>query len=194
MDKGALIGIGAGAIALVALVVILIIGGGGGDSDSTTTSAESGQNGAPNTVAEEDNLTQAILSPQDGGSASGRALFGRYKKSVLLQLEAEGLEPAPAGESYTVWLYRSPKLSLRIGSVAVDEEGKAVAQLAIPAQLLGYVASAAFNQIDLSLTSNAAYKAEVTAAKAQKRLPRYTGKSILRGEITGPAIKSGNNG
>ncbi|HEY5709636.1 MAG TPA: hypothetical protein VIS51_09590 [Solirubrobacterales bacterium] len=187
-DRGALIGVGAGALVVLALIVVLILGDDdGGSPSSTTTSAD----GTSLTAAEESKLTQAVLEPTDGGDASGRALFGRYKKSVLLQVEAEGLEPSPPGETYTIWLYRSPKLVLRIGAVPVEEkdEGKLAVQLPIPTQVLSYVAGGAFDQVDVSLTSNAAYKAALAKAKAERRLPPYTGESVLRGEITGPAIR-----
>lgn len=186
-DRGALIGLGAGALVVLILVIVLIVGGDGGGSSSTTA----GGGGSSLTAAEESKLTQAVLEPTDGGDAGGRALFGRYKKSVLLQVEAEGLEPSPPGETYTIWLYRSPKLVLRVGAVPVDEqdEGKLAVQLPIPAQVLTYVAGGAFDQVDVSLTSNAAYKAALAKAKAEQALPPYTGESILRGEITGPAIR-----
>jgi hypothetical protein len=188
-DRGALIGVGAGALVVLVLVIVLILGGDDGGSSSST--ATSGDGGTSLTAAEESKLTQAILEPADGGDASGRALFGRYKKSVLLQVEAEGLEPSPPGETYTIWLYRSPKLVLRIGAVPVEEkdEGKLAVQLPVPTQVLSYVAGGAFDQVDVSLTSNAAYKAALAKAKAERRLPPYTGESVLRGEITGPAIQ-----
>jgi hypothetical protein len=187
-NRGALIGIGAGIAVVLALVVILIVGGsGGGSSGSTAGSAEGRQEEVA--AAEKGQLTEAVLSPTSGGSGSGRALFGRYKKNVLLQVEAEGLKPSPPGQSYTIWLYRSPKLVLRIGAVPVGKNGKIAVQFPIPTQLLAYVASGAFNQIDVSLTPEAAYKAELAKAKSEKRLPSYTGESVLRGEITGPAIK-----
>lgn len=186
-DRGALIGLGAGALVVVVLVIVLIVGGDGGGSDST--SAESNQSATSTAAAEDSGLTQAILSPTNGGDASGRALLGRYKKSVLLQVEAEGLDPPPAGESYTVWLYSSPKIALRLGAVTVDDSGKVATQIAIPTQLLSYVASGAFDQVDISLTSNAEYKAVLAKAKKERALPPYTGESVLRGEITGPAIQ-----
>ncbi len=188
-DRGALIGVGAGALVVLALVIVLILGGDDGGSSSTATSSTG--DGASLTAAEESKLTQAILEPTDGSDASGRALFGRYKKSVLLQIEAEGLEPSPPGETYTIWLYRSPKLVLRIGAVPVEEkdEGKLAVQLPVPTQVLSYVAGGAFDQVDISLTSSAAYKAALAKAKTERRLPPYTGESVLRGEITGPAIQ-----
>jgi len=187
-NRGALIGAGAGIAVIVILVIVLIVGGSGGGSSSTATGTSAGASGET-AAAESGQLTQATLSPTAGGEASGRALFGRYRKNVLLQVEAEGLEPSPKCENYTVWLYRSPKLVLRIGAVPVGNDGKVAVQFPIPAQVLAYVASGAFNQIDVSLTSEAAYKAELAKAKSEKRLPAYTGESVLRGEITGPAIK-----
>lgn len=187
-NRGAAIGVGAGLLVLVVLAIILVLGGDGG-SDSSTTAAGGNQGGTTPTAAEERNLTQAILSPVDGGEASGRALFGRYKKNVLLQVEAEGLEPSPQGESYTVWLFRSPRVALQIGTVQVGDSGKIAAQFQVPAQLLAYVANGAFDRVDVSLTSIADYKAAFNKAKSENRVPPYTGKSVLRGEITGPAVQ-----
>ncbi len=186
-DRGALIGLGAGALAVVVLVIVLAVSG-GDDSGSSSTAASTTAAEGNSTPTSNPNLTEAVLTPSNGGDASGRALFGRFKKNVLLQVEAEGLDPAPQGQSYSVWLFRSPKIALRIGS-APEQSGKIAAQLAIPPQLLAYVASGAFDQIDLSLTSDAAYKAALTKAKSEKTLPPFIGESVLRGEITGPAIK-----
>jgi outer membrane biosynthesis protein TonB len=188
-DRGALIGLGAGALVLVALAIVLALSGGGGsDSTATSESASSAEStNASNTASS--SLTEAVLSSTNGGNASGKALFGRYKKNVLLQVEADGLDPSPDGQAYAIWLFRSPKVALQIGAVKVDESGKIAAQFQIPAQLLGYIASGAFNQVDVSLISTADYKAAFTKAKAENKLPPYSGESVLRGEITGPAIK-----
>ena len=176
-DRGALIGLGLGLLVLAVMAIVLAVSGGGSSSSSSEAS----------TTAENANLTQAVLAPVDGGDASGQALFGRYKGNVLLQVTAQGLEPAPAGQAYTVWLYRSPKLALQIGAVP-EKAGKIAAQLQIPVQLLAYVASGAFDQVDVALTPIAAYRAALAKAKAEKKLPPHLGESILRGEITGPAI------
>ncbi len=191
-NRGAVLGIGAGIAAVFLLLVVLLVGGGDDGSSGATAETEGG--GGEVAAATNGQLTQAVLSPTSGGDASGRAFFGRYKKNVLLQVEAEGLAPSSTGENYTVWLYRSPKLVLRVGAVPAGENGKIAVQFPVPTQLLAYVANGAFNQIDVSLTSEAAYKAEVAEAKRENRLPAYTGESVLRGEITGPAIKSSGGG
>ena len=112
-----------------------------------------------------------MLKPVGGGNAAGRALFGRIGKNVVLQVVAQGLEPSPAGQSYTVWLYRSPKLALRVGAVKVPKSGGLAARFPIPAELLAYIAGGAFRQIDVSLASDAAYEREVAQAKRQAKTP-----------------------
>ena len=189
-DRGALIGLGAGTLVVVILVIVLIVGGGGGGSSSSSTTAEGGKAENASAAAEDKNLTQAILSPTDGGDASGQAVFGRYKKKILLQVTAEGLEQLDKGQMYTVWLYRSPKIALQIGASPVDGSGKLAAQFEIPAQLLNYVANGSFDQIDLARTDTAKYKAAFAKAKRESKVPPYTGESVLRGTITSPAIKN----
>lgn len=188
--------IGAGIGAVVLVIVLLATGVlGGGDSDSSSDSSSATTTGSENRPPAEGSaeskltnskLSGAVLKPVDGGNAEGAALFGKAKKEVLLQVEATGLEPSPADSAYTIWFYKSPQLALRVGAVKVPESGNMRVQLPIPEQLLAYVASGVFNQIDVSLTSNAEYKAEVAAAKSEKRLPKYTGADILRGPIKGP--------
>ncbi|HET8863997.1 MAG TPA: hypothetical protein VFM94_12210 [Solirubrobacterales bacterium] len=180
-----------GALGIVAIVLaaIALIGGGDGGSDSTTSAAGSD---TELTASENGRVTQAVLAAADGSDASGRAIFGRVgKEEIVLQVTAENLQPTEQGESYTVWLYRTPKLSLRVGSVAVGEEGNLGARFTIPAELLAYVASGAFDRIYVSRTSNAAYQQEVARAKKSKSLPRYIGETVLTGQITGPIAKTG---
>lgn len=181
-----------GALGIVAIVLgsIAIFSGG---SDSNSGSAGTSGAGTETAATESDKVTKAVLEPADGSNASGLAVFGKVgKEEIVLQVTAEGLEPPESGQSYTIWLYRSPKLSLRVGSVPVGDSGKLGARFTIPAELLAYVASGAFDQIYVSRTSNAAYQREVAEAKKNKSLPRYTGETVLTGEITGPIAKTGN--
>jgi hypothetical protein len=190
-----LIGVAAGAGVVILLIVLLATGAFSGNGGSSNSASDAGSSTAPDTTASSSSqLTQAVLTPVNGGNAQGRALFGRVRKTAVLEVIAKGLGPSPAGYSYTVWLYRSPKVVLRIGGVRVGKSGGISAQFPIPAQVLAYVASGAFDQIDISLTPDAAYKAEVAQAKQQKRLPHYTGTDVLRGKITGPAVKTASGG
>ncbi len=191
VERRRLLAIAGGALALVAIVLgaVALIGG----SDSGSSSAAAGE---PELAAgEEGKVTQAVLTSADGSEAGGRAIFGRVgKEEIVLQVTAEDLEPTAKGQSYTVWLYRTPKLSLRVGSVPVGESGKLGARFSIPEELLAYVASGAFNQVYVSRTSNATYQREVAKAKKEKSLPRYTGETVLTGKITGPVAEAGQEG
>jgi hypothetical protein len=75
----------------------------------------------------------------------------------------------------------------------VTESGGIASQFPVPRELLAYIATGTFDQIDLSLTSEAAYQAEIAKAKREERLPAYTGAGVLRGPITGPAIEAARN-
>jgi hypothetical protein len=190
VERRRIVAIAGGALAIVAIVLgaVALLGGTSGSGSSGPT-VEAGNELA---ASEEGKVTQAVLEPADGSEASGRAIFGRVgQEEIVLQVTAEDLEPTEQGQSYTVWLYRTPKLSLRVGSVPVGESGKLGARFTIPAELLAYVASGAFNQVYVSRTSDAAYRREVERAKEEKSLPRYTGETVLTGEITGPVAQAG---
>lgn len=180
---------GAGlAIVAIVLGAIALLGGGSDSGSSPVSAVDSGELAA----GEASKVTQAVLEPADGSDANGRAIFGRLgKEEIVLQVTAENLAPTAQGESYTVWLYRTPQLSLRVGSVPVGDSGRLGARFTIPAELLAYVASGAFNQIYVSRTEDAAYRHEVARAKQSKGIPRYTGETVLNGEITGPIAKAG---
>ena len=133
-------------------------------------------------------LTQAVLSPVDGGDAKGLATFGRVKNSLALQIEAEGLAPTAKGQSYTIWLYESPQKMLPLASTVVPKGGKIGAQVQVPTEVLAYLAKETFDQLDVSLTSDATLKASLAKATKEKQAPLYTGTDVLRGTITGPII------
>lgn len=190
-----------GGLAAVILVIVLLATGviGGSDSSSGSESAsDNGSDAASQTVAQlqrelaKSNLTGAILAPPEGGDSKGTIIFGRRGKQVLMNIEATGLETSPPGSSYAVWLYKSPKVALRVGAIKVAEKDKGgiAAQLPIPTQLLNYIAGGVFDQISLTLTSDAAYKAAVRKARQGKEeLPAYTGETVLRGPIKGPMVE-----
>jgi hypothetical protein len=177
---------------VVALLVILALGGGDDSGDATTASGETAA--AEETVKASSNpkLTQAVLSPVDGSDAKGVATFGRVKNSLALQVEAEGLAPTEKGQSYTIWLYESPRKMLPLASTAVGENGKIGAQVEVPVEVLAYLAKETFDQLDVSLTEDATLKASLAKATKEKKAPIYTGADVLRGTISGPIIGAAN--
>jgi hypothetical protein len=185
-ERRRLVILAGGAVALVAVALGLIAAIGGTSGGSGSSSSE----GASAAGGETSKLTRAELKPVSGQSGEGLAIFGRVgKEEIVLQVAAQGLDPNTPGESYTVWLYRNPKVALRIGSAKVTKSGRLGVQLPIPAELLAYVAAGAFKEINVSRTSDAVYEREVAQAKKQKSLPPYSGATVLSGEIVGPILK-----
>ena len=176
-------------VVVVVLILVLALSGGGSSQSNSTTSAQTNPSNTTTTSTSNPKLTEAVLSPVNGGNASGHALFGRIKKTVVLQVEASGLEPSPAGESYTVWLYRSSRLRIPLAATKVGSSGRLTAQYPLPSEVIAYLASGAFDQIDISLTKNSTLAASLAVAKKQKSAPSYTGTDVLRGTITGPFVK-----
>lgn len=180
---------------LVALLLILFVTGAvdiGGGEDDASSNGQANAGGQQLTAAEEEKLTQARLQPVGESDASGRAIFGRVgQEEVALQVTGQGLEPSGEGDSYSLWLYRSPKLTLQIGSVKVRENGALAARFPLPPELLAYVASGAFPQIYVSRTDDATLQRQLNQARKEGELPRYTGETVLRGKVTGPIVDAG---
>jgi len=191
-DRGLRAAIAAGVAVVVLVIVILAVGGGDGSSDTTTTASSGSSGGSEETAgtaaANSKQVTQAILSPVGGGNAGGVAIFGRVKNSIALQIEAKGLAPTANGQSYTVWLAQSPEKMLPLASTRVDKSGKIAAQVEVPTEVLAYLAKGTFDEIDVSLTSDAALKAALSKAASEKKAPVYTGTDVLRGTVTGPIV------
>jgi hypothetical protein len=167
------------------LVILLVTGVLGDGSDSGTSSSS---NTAAQEAADSGQLTQAVLEPVDDGDASGRALFGRAGKNVLLQVEAEGLEPSPQGQSYVVWLARSPQQMLPHAASKVEQSGKIAARYPVPTEVLAFLASGSFDEIAITQIGDTAFRNSVAQARKEKKSPAYTGTAVLRGQITGPIV------
>jgi hypothetical protein len=194
-SSGARAAIAAGLAVIALVIVVLVVGGGSDNSGDTTTASSDTTSGSEETAASNtasSKLTQAVLSAVDGSAAQGLASFGRVKNSLALQIEAEGLKPTGKGQSYTVWLYESPQKMLPLATTAVGKSGKIGAQVQVPTEVLAYLAKETFDQVDVSLTSDAALKASLAKATREKEAPAYTGTDVLRGRITGPIIGAAN--
>ncbi|HEU4739821.1 MAG TPA: hypothetical protein VFS54_12185 [Solirubrobacterales bacterium] len=186
----------AGAAAVVLFVVFIFVGGDGTDSgdDTTTTSSSSTPSGETVAALEKaaeggkKDVTKASLEAVDGSDAVGVAIFGRVKKSLALQIAAEGLEPAEDGEGYTIWLAASPQKMLPLASTEVGEDGRIGAQVEVPVEVLAYLANETFRQIAITRTDETQLKASLAKATKDKDAPGYTGDEVLNGEVTGPIV------
>jgi hypothetical protein len=194
-DKGALRALAAGAAVVVVIVVLLVTGVLGGSDDSgsggaTTTAAETttnGESGTPTSSGKEP--TQALLSAVDGGNGRGQALFGRSGKTVILLLSAKGVQPSPAGQSYTVSLVRSK--NQRLPLVATKTKNGVIAgRFKVASQVLGLLAGG-FDQMEVSLVDDDTLRVALAQARKSKKAPNYSGTPVLAGPVTGPIVEAG---
>ena len=96
----------------------------------------------------------------------------------------------PQGETYTVWLARSPSASrCALTRRSVDDRARSAAQFPIPVEVLAYLASETFDQIDVSLHRRRAQlrsRGGEGADGRRERPPEYTGDRVLSGDVIGP--------
>lgn len=200
----------AGVAILVIFLVIVLVGNGsdsgsGGStnaSGSSTTTASScedvGKAPKPNGKAVAElaaatlksggkEATRAVLQPVDGSESGGLAVFGRVKKSLALQVVAEGLSPS-SNCGYTIWLAASEKKMLPLASIKVGKDGRLATQVEVPVEILAYLANETFGQIAVTRTDESQLKASLAKATKEKKAPVYTGTEVLRGTVKGPIV------
>jgi hypothetical protein len=198
-DQGAVWGLGAGLAVVLVLVVLLAtgaLGGGGSESSSTTSSTSESTTTSGGAKREASNTlkpTQAVLKPVGGGSAGGRALFGKNKKQVILLVQAKGLQPSPPGRTYTVSLVKSATQKLPLVATRVTKSGTIEGSFQVAPQVLGLLASG-FDTMEVSLVSNNELGTALKAARSAKKAPSYSGTPVLRGAVTGAIVEAGEQG
>jgi hypothetical protein len=186
------------AIVVIALIVVIVIVSGGGDEEpgsataaaGTTTASEKtsgGGEGKGESGSEANQLTKAQLTAVDGSEAEGVAIFGRVKKSLALEIAAEGLQKTGKGEAYTIWLSKNKRKMLPLASTKAPN-GRIAAKFEIPVDVLAYLADETFTDLALTRTDESQLNAALKTATKAKTTPDYTGTEVLRGEITGPIV------
>lgn len=188
-DKGMLIALAGGAIGLVVIVVlaVLLISNSGGDDSGDATNASTANPGTERNTSGGNGKaepTLAVLEPVDGSGASGTGLFANFEETLVLAIEAKGLEPTAKGTRYTIWIAASPSKMLPVASTAVGADGRIEASVKLPAELLLFLADETYKEIAITRTDTARLAAESDKSKA----PAYTGDAVLRGTITGPLV------
>lgn len=188
-DRNQLLAIGVGVLALIVIVVlaVLLIANSGGDSDGGDATAAANDSTAQTTANGNENLdpTMAVLKPVAGQSGSGTAVFGNFEESLVLAVEAKGLEPTAAGTQYAIAIAASPTKILPIATTAVGAKGTIEASIKLPAELLLFLANETYSEIVITRANTARLKAEI---KKEAKEPGYTGTPVLRGKITGSLV------
>jgi hypothetical protein len=177
-------------LVLVLLLVTGVLGGGGsGSSESTTASTNNPPTEASELASGTKQPTQAVLKAVNGSSGKGAALFGRAGQEVLMAFHADGLAPTANGESYVISLSRSPAERGPIAAAKVDHSGEINEQFKVSPESIGLLASG-FDEMEVSLVSNAKLQSALQQAKKTGGVPAYSGTTVLRGQVEGPAVNA----
>jgi hypothetical protein len=169
-----------GLLALLVIVVVLVVVLGGGD-DGDDGDGASGSAGTETTAAPDDLVIVNLAPLQGGGDASGQAVFAQAGDQPLIQMNLVGLQPAPEGQTYIVWLYADDRAAFPIARDQVQENGALTGAAAIPQAVVPLIAQ--FGCIDVSLAPNEETRAALRQAVDGQNLPAHVGRTVLRGQI-----------
>jgi hypothetical protein len=164
--------------ALLAAVVILLVTGviGGGSDDEPETPKSS--------------PTVAVLQPVDGSEASGQVQFGFSGTTLAANLQINDLKPSTKGNGYVVWMYGSTG-AFPIHAQQVDKSGSISGQIQVNEAVICLIASDFFPTLRVSRVNNEDFNKALKGANLggnQKnvKLPDYTGKTVLEGDVSMP--------
>ncbi len=165
-----------GAALLAVVVILLVTGafGGSDDKDSETPKASP---------------TVAVLQPVGNEQASGQVQFGFSGTNLAANLELSGLEPSKKGQGYVIWLYGSTG-AFPIYASKVDKSGAISGQINLNEAVICLIASDFFPSLKVSRADNEDFTAALKQANLTNRknvkLPEYTGKTVMEGQISMP--------
>jgi hypothetical protein len=80
-----------------------------------------------------------------------------------------------------------------VGTVKVKDGGKLAARFEVPPTVLVLVARGAFDEIEVTRTSDSQLSAAIAEARKTEKESAYTGTPVLSGKITGPLVGAGES-
>jgi hypothetical protein len=182
----------AGSAGVLLLAVVLAVSGafsGGGDGDGgAATSATT------TTPAADEQVQRVPLRAVGGGNASGEAVFGLATgDQPFVEVSIEGLDPAPADQTYVVWLNLTDTQGYPLSPITTSENGSFQDRFSIPSAVLPVIARVRF--VDVSIAPVKTIRKLVRDAIENTALViEEPGEVVLRGEIPKPAEQSGSGG
>jgi hypothetical protein len=185
-----LIGLGSGAVLLIA-VVLAVTGAFGGDDDGGTDTTAATTTTADNTSATGEEITSVELTATGGGNASGEAIFGlATNDQPYVDVSIQGLDPAPTGQTYVIWLLLGENQGYPLAPINVSQNGSFQDRFAIQSAVLSVVArvrtvdvSIAPNQQLADLIRQAEERVQRPNAQVSDLILTKPGRTVLSGEI-----------
>ena len=174
--------LGSAAVLLIAVVLAVTGAFGGGDDDESSAAGEETTTAAA-APADEQAIERVALRPTSGGNASGEALFGLATgDQPFVEVAIDGLDPAPQGEQYVIWLMLTRTQGYPLSPIDVDQQGSYSNRFPIPSAVLPVVARVRL--VDVSIAPAKEIRQVVRGALEDSSLVLdKPGRSVLRGTI-----------
>jgi hypothetical protein len=173
--------LGAGAIILIA-AVLGITGVFGGGDDSSPSSSDSSTDTTADASADQ-TLQRVNLTAPNGGDASGQAVFGLATgDQPYVDVSIKGLDPAPEGKTYVVWLLLTDTQGYPLSPIMVSDQGSFRDRFSIPSAVLPVVARVQL--VDVSIAPvNKIRKLVKDAIQNTRLVLKKPGETVLQGEV-----------
>ena len=169
--------VGLGSAAVLLIVIILAVTG--AFSSSSTSSGST----TASTTAQTQTLTRVQLRPQGGGSGAGAVSFGLANgQQPFVDVRLNGLQPAPSGQTYVIWLLLTPNQGYPLAPFAVDQSGGYQNRFPIPTPIIPVLARVQL--VNVSVAPVTTVRAAIQKALKQRNIViQRPGKSVLEGAI-----------
>ncbi len=178
----------ASAAVLVVAAVLAITGAFGGDGEQSPASpngagTETATTGSP----DDEQIERVALEPVGGGDAGGEAVFGLTGDQAFVEISIDGLDPAPRGQTYVVWLMLTPSKGYPLSPITASQQGTFEDRFSIPATVLPVVARVRFVDVSIAAVSDIRELVQGAIEDTSLVLDK-PGETVLRGAVPrGPA-------
>jgi hypothetical protein len=190
-SQSRLLAICAGGAVLLIVIVLGITGAFSGGDESSASSATTSSTTATTADTGDNALTSVPLKPIGGGDATGTAIFGLATgDQPFVDFSVKGLDPAPSGQTYVVWLMLTDGKGYPLSPIVVNQNGTYQNRFSIPSAVLPVIARVRF--VDVSIAPIKTIRKLVRDAIDNTQLViDEPGTKVLRGEIPAANAQSG---
>lgn len=188
--------LGGGAVVLIAIVLALSGAFSAGDEPATPTAASDADS---STTASDVSTGQdaqgreleRLTLRSSTGDATGTATFGLATgDQPYVDLKITGLDPAPTGKVYVLWLLVKKGIGFPLTPLVMDPKGGFSDRFSIPTAIVQLVARVRF--VDVSIAPVATVQKVVAkASKAGTPLLAKPGETVLTGSVPVGGSRSG---
>lgn len=178
---------GRGIAGLIApLVVAILLSGCGSDASSTATreaTAATAQSGS----------AEAVLEPVESSELSAKATFALTQGTLVFAVKGKNF-PRTEKNLYTAWLTGSSGDMFPLGTYQVGRDEVLDSEIEVSTDALPFLADGAHDEVALATTNVTKLEAETAELSEFGHTPSYTGKTLMRGRLSGNLTEADSDG